>query len=209
MNILILTSPEHEAFLFTQTSENREHLIFIINNKADFEKFAKSFSYDIGISYMYLHRVPKEQLTKTWINFHPGLLPAYKGRNLCYHALMNGAKSFGATAHYMDEDFDTGCIIETFDFPVDPSWTAQDLHDKTMEESRRLFERLFPLILTGKKFGCTANEGGRYYKKAAIQDVFSMPDGSLIGNFVRAVTYGEFYPRLKIGGVLYKIVRDE
>lgn len=58
--------------------------------------------YDCGVSFMHLKRINKKQLEKPWINFHPAPLPEYRGRNLCYHALMNGETEFGATVHSPD-----------------------------------------------------------------------------------------------------------
>lgn len=208
MKVMILTNGlENYRFIMNEAYKYAmvgEDFLVSWNGKYD---WTPDFDYDIGISYMYQYKVPAKELSHTWFNFHPGLLPEYKGRNLCYHAIMNGAKSFGATVHYMDEDFDTGCIIETLDFPVEDSWTAQDLHDKTMEASKTLFEKFFPLILTGREFGCTANEGGEYYKKEPIDDfIFMTAWGE---RHIRAITYGSFYPKIDIGGVVYKIVRDE
>lgn len=210
MKFLILTNPKHEEFIFETTRPFMdESFIMIYKGEDEIDNWDElnGIGYDIGISFMYQYKVPKEQLTKTWFNFHPAPLPEYKGRNLCYHAIMNGAKSFGATVHYMDENFDTGGIIEAFDFPIDPSWTAQDLHDKVMEESRRLFKRFFPMIIQGYNFGYTHNEGGRYYKKEPIEDYIGLNDYQ--DRRVRAITYGDFYPKIDIGGVAYKIVRDE
>lgn len=45
------------------------------------------------------------------INCHAGALPFYRGRNILNWALINDAREFGITVHYVDEGIDTGDII--------------------------------------------------------------------------------------------------
>jgi methionyl-tRNA formyltransferase len=52
-------------------------------------------------------------LLKTkFINFHPGILPKYKGNFSTVHALINEEKFVGGTWHYIDKGIDTGNIIK-------------------------------------------------------------------------------------------------
>lgn len=202
MNILILTNPSHMDFLW-EVIKNYQQGITLLP-KANY-----NIPYDIGISFMYQHRVPAEQVnTHTWINFHPGPLPEYKGRNLCYHAIMNSEKEFGATVHYMDENFDTGDIIDVQKFVILSYYTAEDVSEMAMEMARIQFEIFFPRILAGEQFERMPNVGGTYYKKDIIPENNDFT-GVWLGDWVRAVTYKEFYPKITVGGVTYKIVKDE
>ena len=210
MNVLILTNYRHEDFVYSVLDKlgYRGGLIVVINNKGDFEKLTSSFSYDIGISFMYQYKVPKEQIDhRPWINFHPAPLPEYKGRNLCYHAIMNGEKEFGATVHYMDENFDTGDIIEVMKFELWETETAEELSRLAIEASKTLFKKYLPRILDGEVFSTTKNVGGTYYKKEPIPEYFFLSEEQQ--TFVRAVTYKDFCPKTEIGGVTYKIVREK
>jgi len=45
------------------------------------------------------------------INFHPSLLPKYRGADPIFWVLRNGEKSTGVTIHWMDATVDTGSII--------------------------------------------------------------------------------------------------
>ena len=45
------------------------------------------------------------------INFHPSLLPAFKGLQAIDQALAANASILGNTAHYIDEKIDNGKII--------------------------------------------------------------------------------------------------
>jgi methionyl-tRNA formyltransferase len=167
--------------------------------------------YDIGISFMYQHKVPaKEVNSHPWFNFHPAPLPEYKGRDLCYHAIMNGDKEFGATLHYMDEGFDTGDIIDVRRFPLYDFYTAEDVSRMAISVSEALFMAYLPKILETPVFSRLPNVGGTYYKKGQIiKEPIVIDPNSPLGQTVRAITYKEFHPVLDIGGVKYKIVREE
>ncbi len=46
------------------------------------------------------------------INVHPSLLPAFKGAHAIEQALEYGVKLFGVTIHYVNEELDSGGIID-------------------------------------------------------------------------------------------------
>lgn len=207
MIVQILTSGEENfGWVLKHTDEYRHvHDIRVSDHPLEFYG-----NYDVGISFMHQHKVPAEQVnTHPWINFHPGPLPEYKGRNLCYHAIMNGERKFGVTVHYMDEDFDTGDIIEVFRFPIHEWWNAEDLSKKTIDISKKVFVEYLPIILENRIPQRRPNVGGAYYKKAKIADVVSLDKDVPLSRFIRAVYFPPFYPKVEIGGVTYKIVKDE
>lgn len=206
MKILLLTSQPYLGFVYEEIIKYLPQNDFSISirSKPNFG------DYDVGVSFMYLYKVPKEQVdSHIWINFHPAPLPEYRGRNLCYHAIMNGEGEFGATVHYMDENFDTGDIIEVLRFPIEPSDTAGDLSRLVLGFSMQLFSKYLPEIIKNSEFTRYRNEGGSYYKKSVVMDTLELPNNSSISQFIRAVTYKCFVPRFIVGGVIYKIVRDE
>ena len=124
----------------------------IVLAETDNNKVTSFPDYDIGIGFLYTHKIPPSEFTTPfkWVNFHPGPLPFYRGRNLGYHAIINEEKEFGATIHYMDEKFDTGEIIETIHFPIENSFTAKDIIESSHEKLENLFIKHIPLILKGK-----------------------------------------------------------
>lgn len=207
MNILILTNQNYIEFIMRTIPCDFKDDVFLV--KA-FGEYDWSDEYDVGISFMYQYKVPADQVRlRPWFNFHPGPLPHYRGRDLCYHAIMNGEKSFGVSLHYMDKGFDTGDIISTRMFPIEDWWTAEELSGAAINQSKRLFEDYFPKILESPEFERLPNRGGTYYKKGKIIEEVPVRPSDPFGQFVRAVTYKEFYPRIDIGGVKYKIVREE
>lgn len=174
----------------------------------------KDFSeidYDLGISFLYTHRIPKSEFErkKAWINFHPGPLPEYKGRNLCYHAIMNREKEFGATIHYMDEQFDTGPIIKVLRFPIEHFDTAGDLTVKSRDALRSLFMDCLPKILKGEKVDIQVQNGnGNYYKKTTVNNEITLSESQL--HQVRALTAAPgHFPHVFLGGKKYLLIPED
>lgn len=203
MKGIILTSKEHLDFVIEVVRFNNASHDVTISTVMNIPS-----KYDFGISYMFLEKIPSFHVkNKPWFNFHPGPLPMYKGRNLCYHAIMNDEREFGATVHYMDENYDTGDIIEARTFPILSGDTAETLHNATMTCSNKLFIEYFPRIFSGEKFVRIPNIDGKYYYKHPIQDEIFVNDDEK--RKIRAITFGKFYPKIDIDGVIYKIVRDK
>lgn len=201
-----MTSKPHWKFVNEVCDEYPGHEFWVS------EATAIPNDYDIGISFMHQHKVPaKEVNSHTWINFHPAPLPEYRGRNLCYHAIMNREKEFGATVHYMDENFDTGDIIDVEKFWIQEWMTAEDVSEQAIRMSKALFEKYLPRILAGEEFERILNVGGIYYPKEKIDDLIDINYQTVetLERSVRAITYKDFCPKINIGGVTYKIVRDE
>jgi methionyl-tRNA formyltransferase len=57
-------------------------------------------------------------LNTKFINFHPGILPKYKGSLSTIHSLINKELFVGGTWHYIDKNIDAGNIIKVFKIPV-------------------------------------------------------------------------------------------
>jgi methionyl-tRNA formyltransferase len=165
--------------------------------------------YDIGISFMYSHKIPASEfeIPFRWVNFHPGPLPEFRGRNIAYQAIMQQAPNFGASIHYMDAEFDTGQLIEVVRFPIESHHTAGDLVQRSHEELVSLFEKHIPDVLAGK-VPSTPQAKGKYYSKSPIKhDIELTAEQS---RRVRAVmAQPAFTATATIGGVKYKIIRSD
>ncbi len=175
------------------------------NEKINFEEI----DYDLGISFLYTHKIPASEFIKNkiWINFHPGPLPNYRGRNLCYHAIVNGEKEFGATLHYMDAEYDTGKIIKLSKFPIEPYHNAGDLSILSKHALVSLCKEYVPKFLSGKKIIGRAQTGeSKYYKKTKIDDVIHLSYEQEV--LVRAVTASPFYAHTHINGRKYYFIPE-
>jgi methionyl-tRNA formyltransferase len=69
------------------------------------------------------------------INYHPSLLPRYRGGSAINWAIINGETETGVTIHYIDAGIDTGDIILQERVPIYPEDTVASLY----------FERLYPI----------------------------------------------------------------
>lgn len=77
------------------------------------------------------------------INYHPSLLPKYRGGSAINWAVINGEHETGVTIHYIDEGVDTGPIILQEKVAITDDDTVKSLY----------FGKLYPLGVT---MMCTA-----------------------------------------------------
>ena len=77
---------------------------------------------DLVVSYLYWRKIRKPLIEGPkygCINFHPAILPDWRGTAGYNVAILNKLPEWGATAHYVDESIDTGSIIKIFKFHFD------------------------------------------------------------------------------------------
>ena len=106
------------------------------------------------------------------MNFHPALLPEYKGCAGYNMAILDGLARWGTSCHYMDEGIDTGSIIDVLDFPVDLEYeTAQSLEAKTLLAMESQFCRIIGEVanLSPGRLPTRANLGGRYVSRQEME----------------------------------------
>lgn len=111
----------------------------IFNNKNEFynpkkkhtstSKFIHKILQEFGIQYLFCfgNKILKKDLIEAYpyklINFHPSILPSFKGL-LAINQAINAKVSFlGNTAHFIDEGVDTGKII------IQTSMLSEDFED--------------------------------------------------------------------------------
>ena len=92
---------------------------------------------DLVVSYLYWRKIRKPLIEGPkfgCVNFHPAILPDWRGTAGYNMAILNKLPAWGATAHYVDETIDTGSIIRIYKFNFDYRIeTAQSLEKKTQE----------------------------------------------------------------------------
>jgi len=69
------------------------------------------------------------------INYHPSLLPKYRGGSAINWAIINGEIETGVTIHFIDEGVDTGPIVLQEKVTIGPDDTVKSVY----------FEKLYPL----------------------------------------------------------------
>jgi methionyl-tRNA formyltransferase len=125
------------------------------------------------ISYLFSGKIKEPLLSIAdygAINFHPGPLPDYRGWASYNYAILNELKKWGASAHYMDKDYDAGPIIKTARFDIDPAHeNCHSLETKTQAALFDLFVEVMDGFISGNTPEKIKNEGGRSWTKKEME----------------------------------------
>lgn len=139
---------------------------------------------DIFISVLYDKIVPLDYLRhlKGAFNFHPGILPEYRGAATFSWAIINGEEEVGITLHEIDEGIDSGDIIAIRRFPIEE--TAEKTFSTAENVIFAMFCEWLPKLLEGPITASAQDESRAriYYRK----DLDKVKDVSRI---VRALTF--------------------
>ena len=175
---------------------------------------AKKLKFDFAVSYVYW-RILKETLISAAplgvINFHPAPLPDLKGTGGYNVAILDGRRSYGVTAHYIDSGIDTGAIIERVDFQIDPDFeTAQTLEASSQSEMLKLFKRTVSRVVQNGRLPSQPHKGGRYISRPEMEAMKEIKAGDDIDRKIRAFWYPPYTGAYKlINGVRYTLVNDQ
>jgi len=111
-----------------------------LNTREAQEEFAAQ-NLDIAVVAAYGLILPKAVLDAPkygCINIHASLLPRWRGASPIQRAIWEGDAQSGVTIMQMDEGLDTGPEILKEAIDLDPTETAQSLHDKLAEMGGRM-----------------------------------------------------------------------
>lgn len=110
---------------------------------------------DLVVSYLYWRKIKQPLIDGPklgCINFHPAILPDWRGTAGYNIAILKKLPEWGSTAHYVDEKIDTGSIIKLYKFNFDYRIeTAQSLEQKTQIIQMELYKSV---ILDVLEKGC-------------------------------------------------------
>lgn len=187
----------------------------ILNNKK-LLKLCEKNTYDYIICAGTTIIIPKEILNackKGAINFHPSLLPKYRGRYSTVHAIFNGEKISGVTCHWINSEIDKGQIIDQKKIKIENFHTAKDLYENFTDEAFKLFKIVFKKILNNKKINSKKSIFSTKYEKKNFPNKGEIDwnwNGKKILNFIRSMTYEPFEPpNFKLGKKKYYIVEEK
>ncbi len=126
---------------------------------------------EIIISVLYDKILGPQYITnKKCFNFHPGVLPEYKGAGAFSWVLINKEKKAGITLHLMDEGIDTGDIIEIREFLISPYDTAHSLFLRGEAVIYKMFKDWFHELLMGEYVAIPQNpKDGDLYLRRDLQ----------------------------------------
>jgi len=111
------------------------------------------FRPDVAIIGAFDNKLPEELIKIPplgFINFHPSLLPEYRGGNPYFHVILNNEKKTGVTAHYMDESFDTGDIITQSETDIAGDETFGTLLSKLNSQSAEMMIEIVKKLENGE-----------------------------------------------------------
>lgn len=126
---------------------------------------------DLVVSFLFPHLIRPSLIgfpRLGCINFHPAPLPGYGGWGAYIFGILNGESSWGATAHYIDEEFDTGDIIRVERFAIRPEEeTAFSLVLKAQRALMTVFQWVIGELLAGRSLPRTPQPPSerRYYSR--------------------------------------------
>tara|TARA_A100000164_G_scaffold357378_1_gene367911 strand:- start:2089 stop:3003 length:915 start_codon:yes stop_codon:yes gene_type:complete len=165
-----------------------------------------SMSYDQIFTNKILELAPKK-----FLNCHAGHLPKYRGRNVLNWALINGEKNFYITVHFVDENIDTGPIIERKKFKIN----FHDNYEKILKVAQKncpiIIYRVLKKILYNKKIKVIYQpknlKKNNYYRKRVAGDEFIEfnQDSLSIYNFIRGLAHPNLYAKVLFNKKIFKI----
>mgnify|MGYP000300602423 CR=1 FL=1 len=136
----------HENNIETEAESNGIKIMY----GADGENYIAKELPEILLMSTY-HRILKPIVyshCKYAINFHPSLLPRYKGASPIYWALRNGESKTGVTAHLITEKADVGDIVAQVEVPITDFDTQGTLRKKLALVTGKLAVDVLRLVKT-------------------------------------------------------------
>jgi len=123
---------------------------------------------DVFVSVMYDKLIHAQYIaSRPCFNFHPGVLPEYRGSGAYSWAIIDGARDAGVTLHQIDEDVDHGPVIEIRRFPVTSRDTAETLFRQAERVMEEMFREWLNALMTGTFAAVPQDEAfaGIHYRK--------------------------------------------
>lgn len=172
VKVKLVVAPRAEPYKTTLAKAARRRRVPVFFDDAEvYRLIAKNDplvrDVDLVISYLYWEKIlePLAKLGRRGcINFHPAPLPDYKGRAGYNTAILESRKKFGVSVHFIDsEKFDSGPIIKTLLFPMDPAKdTVFSLIQRTNAKLLELFKETISLFMKNERIPTRPNRGGLY-----------------------------------------------
>jgi methionyl-tRNA formyltransferase len=123
------------------------------------------------------------------LNFHPAPLPDIRGLGGYNVAIAEGMPEWGVSAHFVDEDFDTGDLVAVERFPIAADETAFSLDVKSQERLYEVFTGVMDRALRGEELPRTPQGDGRYVSREEFEQLRRIRPGDNVERKVRALWY--------------------
>ena len=175
---------------------------------------------DIVVSYLFWRKIRKPLIEGPklgCINFHPAILPDWRGTAGYNMAILKKLPEWGATAHYVDEKIDTGSIIRVYKFNFDYRVeTAQSLEQKTQNMQVELYKSvIIDVIEKGRLESIPQKkEDGIYISKQEMIDMMKVDLNNLENEDLDLKIRAFWFPPyegagFEVNGKFYTLVNNE
>ena len=148
---------------------------------------------DLVLSFLYWRRIrlPLLDLGRLGcLNFHPAPLPDLRGVGGINVAILEDRAEWGVSCHFVDQDFDTGDLVQVERFPMDRrAETALSLDLKSQERLLELFRRVLGRALAGEDLPREPQGPGRYVNRAEFEALRVVRPGDDLERKLRAFWY--------------------
>lgn len=118
LHLLQPTSLKDESFIFDLKALNAD--LFVV------------------VAFRMLPEIVWNMPPKGTINLHASLLPNYRGAAPINWAIINGETKTGVTTFFIEQEIDTGLVIERSELGISENETAGELHDRLLELGKDL-----------------------------------------------------------------------
>ena len=175
---------------------------------------------DLVVSYLFWRKIRKPLIefpTYGCINFHPAILPDWRGTAGYNVAILERLPQWGATAHYVNESIDTGDIIKVFRFDFDYRLeTAFSLEKKTQEIQMQLYRSVMLDVLAHGRLKCETQDAsaGRYISRKEMEEMkrvdLTRDSAEEVALKIRAFWFPPYDgANIEVNGTLYTLVDRE
>lgn len=105
------------------------------------------------------------------LNLHPSLLPKYRGMAPQHWPIVLGELHTGVTVHRIDEDVDTGRIMQQVRIPLDPDIYIHELQIKFLAVYRYIMIEAVKGLIYGEQGQAQQIENASYFHKIKESDM--------------------------------------
>lgn len=176
----------------------------VIHNNQDLEDVFIHHEYEVlisaGFRFIFTQRM-LERIQIAAFNFHPGLLPNYKGSFSTAWSIINGERYVGYTYHFMERMVDSGNIILRKRIPIADKDTAHSLHYKIWQNGMSHLGSVIEKCLNGFKGERQEKKGTFYANKLPFNGLINPKWTELeVRRFISAM----FFPPHDPARMIYK-----
>jgi methionyl-tRNA formyltransferase len=145
-------------------------------NASDFVRRIGPQDHGIITGFNQIFRAPLIERFRTVVNFHPSVLPLYRGPMPSYWCLRNGEAHSGYTAHRVTERIDEGEILFQESVPIAGSADAGEANRRIAARAATTFDRYVRHLMTGEPWQSVRIDAGEVYRCPVKYASFPTPD---------------------------------